>query len=60
MIFVVTDPYMGCAVRTDAELKSIVSVREWKQIAKLAVGEYIALRRDFGNRELQISRTEEN
>lgn len=60
MIFVVTNPHSETTVKTDAELKSIVTTKEWKKIEKLAVGECISFPRDFGIKEITISRTERN
>jgi hypothetical protein len=60
MIFVVTDPHAMTTVKTDAEIKSIVTTSEWKKLAKLAVGECISFRRSFGIGEITISRTEHN
>ena len=57
MLFVVTDPYWQAAVKTDAELQSIVTGQEWRTIVKLGVGETIKLPRDFGNKTLVVTRT---
>lgn len=60
MLFVVTDPLMQVSVKTDAELRSIITQREWNKIAKMEIGETLDFRRDFGNRVLKVTRTQRN
>ena len=56
---VVTDPYMQMRVFTDWQLgrQGTVTIAELDRIAKLAVGETLDIKRDFGNGVLKITRT---